>query len=78
MSNIQQFMPVSESLCYLRIDGWKFDICIIILLPLTEHHDEKVKNIFYEDIEILFHSLTINCIKIITVDPNAQVAGEQP
>jgi len=48
-----------------------------IMPPPTEHHEEKEKNIWYEDLEILFDSLPNNCIKIIAVGPNTQVGREQ-
>ncbi|KAE9521335.1 hypothetical protein AGLY_018266 [Aphis glycines] len=76
LPGIKHFSAVSDRLCYIRIAGRLFDLVIINCYAPTEDKNEDLKDNFYEDLEALYDSLPVHCVKMVVGDFNAKVGKE--
>jgi len=76
LSCIKNFSAVSDRICYIRIAGRIFDLVIINYYAPTEDKNEDIKDNFYEDLEAVYNSLPLHCVKMVVGDLNAKVVKE--
>jgi exonuclease III len=76
LPNVKTFSAFNDRMCYIRIAGKIFDLIIINCYAPTEEKDEDIKDKFYEELERLYDTLPLHCIKIVVGDMNAKVGRE--
>ncbi|KAE9537576.1 hypothetical protein AGLY_006599 [Aphis glycines] len=76
LPNVKTFSAFNDRMCYIRIAGKIFDLIIINCYAPTEEKDEDIKDKFYEQLERLYDTLPLHCIKIVVGDMNAKVGRE--
>ncbi|KAL1462186.1 hypothetical protein WDU94_014046 [Cyamophila willieti] len=74
--NVQNFQPVHERLCCIRLKAKFNNISIITFHAPTEDKDDQVKDLFYEELETLFDQIPLYDTKLLLGDANAKVGKE--
>lgn len=76
LPNVKTFSAFNDRICYIHIAGKILDLIIINCYAPTEEKDEDIKDKFYEELESVYDTLPLHCIKIVVGDMNAKVGRE--
>lgn len=76
LSCIKHFAAVSDRICYIQIAGRLFDLVIINCYAPMEDKNDDIKDIFYEELEAVYDSLPLHCVKMVVGDFNSKVGRE--
>jgi len=76
LPNVKTFSAFNDRICYIRLVGKVFDLIIINCYAPTDEKDEDIKGKFYEELERVYDTLPLHCIKIEVGDVNAKVGRE--
>ena len=76
ISNVINFEPVNERLCYLRLRGQFYNYFLISAHAPTEDRDEETKDTFYDNLEEIITKAPKYDIKIILGDFNVKLGKE--
>ncbi|XP_045496887.1 craniofacial development protein 2-like [Colias croceus] len=76
LGNVIKFVAVSDRICVIRIKSRFSHITIVNVYAPTEITDDSQKDLFYEDLELVYDQIADYDVKIVVGDLNAQVGRE--
>ena len=70
------FEPVNNQISKIRVKGKFYNMTIINVYAPTEETDEEVKEVFYEEIQLVINRIPNNDLIVIVGDYNAKTGKE--
>ena len=74
--SLMEYKPISERIMSIRLRGKWFNVTVICVYAPTEEKEERIKDEFYEELQMIIDNTSKHDIMIILGDLNAKVGQE--